>query len=58
MEMRLEIDCAMCGRSREIAIPTDKGEPKKLRQIIEDSGWIVQQNGENFDTYCCAKCAR
>ena len=56
--MILNIDCAMCGKNHEINIPTDKGEPKKIRQIVEDVGWIVQLNGENFDLYCSPRCAR
>lgn len=63
--MKLIVSCAMCGpgaaRSRrrtEIEIDTEGLSPDTiLRKVIEDAGWIVQINGENFDIYCCKGCA-
>ena len=56
--MKLEITCAMCGKEREIDIETFRLDPEtSLRKVIEEYGWITQQNGEHFDIYCSKRCA-
>lgn len=56
--MKLEISCAMCGKNKEIVLKCDDVDAgKSLRRIIEDAGWVGQQNGNNFDIYCSKRCA-
>lgn len=57
--MKLEIDCAMCGRETVIEINESGLDPKiTLRKLIEDINWIVEINGAHFDIYCSKKCAK
>lgn len=56
--MRLEINCAMCGREKVILIEnTVRAAKKSFASVIQNDDWIVQRNGENFDIYCSKKCA-
>lgn len=54
--MKLEICCAMCGQEKQIKVEVVDGKIDAAKHI-SDSGWIVQQNGSNFDVYCSKKCA-
>jgi hypothetical protein len=51
--------CGMCGKETELEIDQEKvtGETT-LSDIYKKLRWIVQQNGDNFDTYCSKKCAK
>ena len=54
--MELEISCAMCGKEKKIAIPTDEPIPS-IEDVIVRAKWIVEHNGPNFDIYCSKRCA-
>lgn len=57
--MRLEINCAMCGREKDILIEnTVRAAKRSFTSVIQNDDWIVQRNGENFDIYCSKKCAK
>lgn len=57
--MKIEINCAMCGKDKEINLKENEVDSNKsLKRIIEDeAGWITQQNDINFDIYCSKHCA-
>lgn len=57
--MRLWVFCAMCGTEKLIRFdnPTPADGDKTLANVIEDSSWIVQRNGNSLDIYCSKKCA-
>lgn len=56
--LKIEISCAMCGKEKAIEVETEELDPGlSLRRLIEDSEWIVQINGVNFDIYCSKRCA-
>lgn len=53
----IRLCCAMCGReSKKFTAPDDR--LTTLQKIVEDAGWISQQNGVCHDTYCSPTCAR
>jgi uncharacterized protein (DUF169 family) len=59
--LKLTLMCSMCGHEREIEIGTDKVKAKtRLCEMVQEAsndGWLFQQNGEHYDTYCSNKCA-
>lgn len=54
--MTLYFCCAMCGEDKEIGVTVKDGKIDAAK-AIRASGWITQQNGENFDIYCSKRCA-
>lgn len=63
--MKLTLHCAMCATVHVVPIATGEYEVGSIRasksislgKLIEQAGWIHQQNGKNFDTYCSKACA-
>lgn len=55
--MRLEFYCSMCGKENAVTFET-KGTDGKIdfAKAIKPTGWITQNNGENFDIYCSLRC--
>lgn len=46
------------GKEVEISLSTiSDASGKRLKEMLEQQGWIVQFNGEFMDTYCSKKCA-
>jgi hypothetical protein len=59
LTMTIEICCSMCGRYKSIPVNKEKTAMNTtLQAVVEDSGWIAQQNGNNFDIYCSNRCAK
>lgn len=54
--MKLDFYCVMCGREKSLSVNAEDGKID-AKKVIESAGWITQQNGPNFDIYCCKKCA-
>ena len=55
--MELVIYCPICGKQKEITIPTDEPIPS-IEDAILRAKWLVQHNGPHFDIYCSKKCAQ
>lgn len=63
--MKLHLYCAMCRNHKDVPIATGEYESGSIRasksislgKLIEQAGWIYQQNGRNFDVYCSKECA-
>lgn len=58
---KLTLMCSMCGEEREYEFSSEKvnGQTRICEMVKEASneGWVFQQNGKHYDTYCSAKCA-
>ena len=55
--------CDMCGQKEiTVGVPNDFPLKPRIRdlftRLIEEAGWVVQINGEHFDTYCSKRCAQ
>lgn len=60
MALELQVTCSMCGSTKcplEIDLELTDLNIESIRRLIEQKGWIVEINGEHFDTYCSKKCA-
>lgn len=56
--IQFELTCATCGRER-LFVPRQEqfSSNTTIGEVVNKVGWIGQQNGENFDTYCSKRCA-
>lgn len=58
----LTISCSKCGKELHPAMDFSSST-RELAEEIRDrldesgSGWIVEENGDNIDTYCSRQCA-
>ena len=58
MSIKFELSCAMCGKVKEFDPPMVWAKYNMpLKTVVESAKWIWQQNGPNFDIYCCKRCA-
>lgn len=50
----------MCGNeSEEISISSPEDlTAKEIEERLGLLGWLVEVNGDNFDTYCSGECAK
>lgn len=57
--LKLELTCAMCGGEKLIAVEVDRADDKiDTAKAVKAAGWRSERNGENFDIYCSARCAK
>lgn len=62
MSIYMQIECSMCGKCKE-PFSVGKAESKGTLTLVDAvrkglrRPWVVQVNGDNIDTYYCAKCA-
>lgn len=58
----IQYSCAACGKWRlKPLLETDKTDElnaNTIETLLKREGWIVQRNGEHFDTYCSKECAK
>ena len=53
--------CAQCGKQPCKEFQVDRAEElaaENMKHRLEQNNWIVQINGEHFDTYCSKQCAK
>lgn len=53
--MTLNFYCAMCGADKQVTVKPER--TIDVAKVIKASGWIAQQNGDNYDLYCSKRCA-
>lgn len=65
MAMTVHLRCAMCFNSKDVELDINPRRTKKvfsgestLADVVAKAKWIGQQNGQNFDIYCCKRCAQ
>jgi hypothetical protein len=49
--------CSMCGANNQRSVKTRDGRIN-VAKVVEEAGWISQQNGSHFDIYCSKRCAK
>jgi hypothetical protein len=55
----IQISCSHCGKEvdEEISLNHPKYFTEKFIWRKLPKGWVIQDNDDNLDIYCCKKCA-
>lgn len=59
--MKIQVSCVYCGKHfRETDIDQTKSDlsTEGFIALFKQLGFVVEENGENIDTYCSRTCAR
>ena len=56
--MKITLICAMRCEEKTFPVDTEKVTAETTIGSLIRRPWVTQQNGENFDIYCCAGCAK